>query len=161
MNGADVRELDDLVEAPLDLLALHVEDRAVQEDVLPPGQLGMEAGADLEQRADAAAQPRLALGRRRDPGEDLEQRALAGAVVADHPHRLAALHLEADVAQRPELLALLAPPKALDPLSQPLGEQHVAGLVGSDLVALAHPLHFDCDVRAHMTSAKKFSERRK
>ena len=61
MNGADVGELDDLVEAALDLLALHAEDRAVQEDVLAPGELGVEAGADLEQGADAAAEPRLAL----------------------------------------------------------------------------------------------------
>ena len=96
----------------LDLVPLHVEDRAVQEDVLAAGQLRVEAGADLEQRADPAAQPRLALGRRRDPGEDLEQRALAGAVVADDPEGLAALDLEVDVPQRPELLGLRAPAEA-------------------------------------------------
>ena len=44
-----------------DLRALHAEDRAVQKDVLAAGQLGMEAGADLEQRADPPAEPRPAL----------------------------------------------------------------------------------------------------
>ena len=34
--------------------AAHAEDRAVEEDVLAAGQLGVEPGADLEQRADAA-----------------------------------------------------------------------------------------------------------
>ena len=40
------------------------EDRAVQEDVLAARQLRMEPGADLEQRADAAAQarPRRSVG---------------------------------------------------------------------------------------------------
>ena len=45
-----------------------------------------------------------ALGRPDDPGEDLEQRALAGAVRADDRQRLAALDAQVDVAQRPELL---------------------------------------------------------
>ena len=51
----DAGELDDLVELALDLPPLHPEDRAVQEDVLAAGELGMEAGADLEQAADATA----------------------------------------------------------------------------------------------------------
>ena len=42
----------------------HAEDRAVQEDVLAPRQLGVEARADLEQRADAAPDraPRPSVG---------------------------------------------------------------------------------------------------
>ena len=51
----DAGELGDLRQLGLDLAALHAEDRAVQEDVLPPGELGVEAGSDLEQAADAAA----------------------------------------------------------------------------------------------------------
>ena len=50
----DFGEGDDLVELAVDLGALHAEDRAVEIDVLAAGELGMEAGADLEQRADAA-----------------------------------------------------------------------------------------------------------
>ena len=39
---------------PADLGAPHAEDGAVEEDVLAAGQLGVEAGADLEQRPDPA-----------------------------------------------------------------------------------------------------------
>ena len=61
----DLGELDDLVELALDLAPPHAEDRAVEEDVLAAGQVGVEAGADLEQRADAAADraPRPRSGR--------------------------------------------------------------------------------------------------
>ena len=44
-----------------------------------------------------------------DPGQDLEQRALARAVGADDRQRLAALDAQDDVAQRPELLGVAAP----------------------------------------------------
>src|SRR2546423_114666 len=50
----DAGEIDDGVELPADLLAAHPQDRAVEIDVLPAGQLGVKAGADLEQRSDAA-----------------------------------------------------------------------------------------------------------
>ena len=47
-------ELDDLVEALLDLLLREAEHDAVDEDVLAAGDLGVEAGAQLDQRRDAA-----------------------------------------------------------------------------------------------------------
>ena len=56
MNVATLGEGDDLVELSANLGAAHAEDRAVQKDVLAAGQLGMKAGADLEQRADAPAE---------------------------------------------------------------------------------------------------------
>ena len=56
---------------------------AVQVDVLAAGELAVEAGPDLEQAADPAADLGAPLGRRRDPREDLEQRRLAGAVLPD------------------------------------------------------------------------------
>ena len=60
----DARELDDVVEALLDLAAPHAEDRAVQVDVLAAGELRVEAGPDLEQAADPAADLGAPLGRR-------------------------------------------------------------------------------------------------
>ena len=54
----DLGEGDDLVELAADLGAGHAEDRAVEIDVLAAGQLGMKAGADLEQARDAAADRR-------------------------------------------------------------------------------------------------------
>ena len=53
-EALDPRELDDLVELRLDLAPAHAENRAVEEDVLAARELGMKAGADLEQRGDAA-----------------------------------------------------------------------------------------------------------
>jgi hypothetical protein len=61
----------------------------------------MEAGAHLQQRSDAAVDLGLALGRLGDARQDLEQRALAGAVAPDHPQHLPALDLEAHMPQRP------------------------------------------------------------
>ena len=104
----DLGKGDDLIELARDLLPAHAEDRAIQEDVLATGQFGVKAGADLEQAADAAAQPHPPLGRLGDAAEDLEQRALAGSVAADDADDLALLDLEADILQRPEFLDLVA-----------------------------------------------------
>ena len=50
----DLGKGDDLVELASDLGAAHAEDGAVEIDVLASGELGMKAGADLEQAGDAA-----------------------------------------------------------------------------------------------------------
>ena len=76
----ELGEGDDGVELADDLRAKHAEDRPVEEDVLPARQIRMEAGADLEEARDAAAQIDVAFGRRGNPRQDLPQRALAGAV---------------------------------------------------------------------------------
>jgi hypothetical protein len=69
----ELRECDDLVELPRDLAPPHPEDGAVEVDVLAARELGVEAGADLEQRAHLAAD-HCAPGRRwRDAREDLQQ----------------------------------------------------------------------------------------
>ena len=79
----DLGEVDDLVPLAVDRGLLQAEDGAVEVDVLPPGQFRMEAGADLQQAADAPAVLDLAGSGGGDAGEDLEQVALAGAVAAD------------------------------------------------------------------------------
>ena len=62
----------------------------------------MEAGAHLEQRADATDDLGSTLGRRGDAGEELEERALPRTVAADDAGHLPCHHLEIDVAERPE-----------------------------------------------------------
>ena len=101
------RKIDDRVELAGDLLAPHAEDGAVEIDVLASGQLGMKAGADLEQAADAAVQIDLARARLGDAAEDLQQRALARAIAPDDADDLTLLDVEADVAQRREGFAAL------------------------------------------------------
>ncbi len=48
---ADAGELDDLIELARDLGALHPHDRALQEHVLPTGQIGMKSGGHFNQRS--------------------------------------------------------------------------------------------------------------
>src|SRR6516165_12686358 len=102
----DAREVDDVRELARDLASLHPEDRAVQVDVLPPRELGVEARPDLEQAPDATANLSATRSWRGDPRQNLEQRRLPGAVRADDPKHLALGHVEGDVAQSPDLLAL-------------------------------------------------------
>ena len=99
----ELREGDDGVELADDLGAKHAENRAVEEDVLAARQVRMEARADLEQARDAAVQVDVAFGRRGDARQDLQQRALAGAVRADDADDFADADLERDVLQRPEV----------------------------------------------------------
>src|SRR5437588_4578413 len=81
------RERHDLVELPADVLALEPEDRAVQEDVRAPAEVRVEAGAELEERADAPADRDAARGRLHDPREEAEQGRLPRAVAPDEPER--------------------------------------------------------------------------
>ena len=83
----ELGELDDLVEALADLPARQPEQRAVQVDVVPAGELGLEARAELQHRRELAADDDLAGGRLQDAGDALEQRRLARAVPAEDARR--------------------------------------------------------------------------
>ena len=175
MNFSHAREVDDLVEAPAHLGPRHAEDGAVQEHVLAAGQLGMEAGADLEQAGHPALDRDPPLGRLGDARQDLEQRRLARAVVADDADHLAALDLEIDVAQRPELLDDVAldhgaAAQHVGALAQRIAKaaRHASTNTGADLGAmaddefLAELLGADDDVgHVRSMSAKARSLRRK
>ena len=71
-----------------------------------------------------------------DPGHHLQQRALAGAVFPDDAEGLAALDLEADVVQRPEILVAL---QAVE------GQQFLEAVARRivDRVALGNTLEFN------------------
>ena len=146
----DAGEVDDLVELGGDLGPAHAENRPVQVHVVPAGQVLVEAGADLEQRREAPPDVGVALGRVGDPREDLEQRALAGAVPADDAEHLAVLEVERDVAKRPDRLLLRrraeelaeARPRRRDEVLHGLA-QRVRSLEVADPVALAEPLDAD------------------
>src|SRR6266700_98237 len=112
----ELRESHDLVEQCIDLRPAHAEKRAVEVDIFAPGQVRVKAGADLEQRANASADGRGASSRSRDSGQDLEQRALAGAVAPDDAEYFALGHGKAHVLQRPdrlETIRLTATPESL------------------------------------------------
>jgi hypothetical protein len=101
----DAGEGDDLVELGGDLAPPHAENRAVHEDVLASGQLGMKSGPDLEQRPDPTRDVDVSFARLGDPRQDLQQRALPRAVPTDDAQDLAVAHLERGIAERPDCLA--------------------------------------------------------
>ena len=100
----DLRERDDLVEPLADPRPCQALQHAVELDVLAPREVGVESGAELEQRADPAARGDPPLGRRDDPRDQTEQRRLAGPVAADEPDRLPGLDRERHVPESPHLL---------------------------------------------------------
>src|ERR1700722_4224836 len=106
-------KVDDFVKLLLDLAAGHSEYRAIEEDVFATGELRVKASPDLKEAGDAASEHRSPPGRLGNAAEDLQKCALARAVAADNAKYLALLDLEADVLQRPELLAFVT----LDDLS--------------------------------------------
>jgi hypothetical protein len=73
----DAGEADDLVEPRVELLLAQPEDGAVEVDVLPSRELGMESGAQLEQRGDLAVRGDPPVVGAEDPGHALQHRALA------------------------------------------------------------------------------------
>ena len=75
----------------------HAQDRGVQVDVVAAGQLGVEAGPGRDQAGDPAPGQHLAAVGSHDPVDHLQQRALARAVQAHQPDRLALLDGERHV----------------------------------------------------------------
>jgi hypothetical protein len=78
-----VGELHDPVELGGDLAPRHPHDRALQEDVLAPGQVRVETGRDLEQRTHATRHRAAPAGGPEDAGEELEHGALPRPVRPD------------------------------------------------------------------------------
>ena len=68
-----------------------------------PGELGVEARAELEQRGQPAPGDDLALVRLQDAGDALQQRRLARAVVAEDADRGALFDVEVDVVEGDEV----------------------------------------------------------
>ena len=98
----DFGECDDVVELPVDVGAFHTEDRAIEVNVFAAGKLVVKTGADFEQCADAAIDVGVSGGGLGDPREDLEERALAGAVAPDDPDYFALLDFEIQIFQSPD-----------------------------------------------------------
>src|SRR5581483_10055408 len=98
----DFRKRHNLIEAATDFRLAHAQDGAIQINILPSGQLGMEAGSDLEQAGHASAHRHLTRSRAGNARKNFEQRALAGAIAADDAQHVTLLHVEVDVFERPE-----------------------------------------------------------
>src|SRR5262249_32845938 len=130
------------------------EDGTIEKDVLTAGELVMETGSDFEQTRDTAAQEHPPLRRLRDPAEDLQQGALAGAVAADDTEHFAPLDLETHIVERPEYLYLV-------PLYDLSPAQHVEGLTPKILHSARNDLakrHIPTAPSGHMSEEIAFGQ---
>src|SRR5262245_15413154 len=72
--------------------------------VPPPAKLRMEPHAQFEHGGDAAVDAHRSFGRTQGAGNQLEQRALARAILSDDADRLARLKAEVNMTEHPALL---------------------------------------------------------
>src|SRR5690606_9443839 len=136
----DVGEGRDRFEARVHLAAGDAEHRAVQEDVLPPGELAVEPAAEFEEGGDPAVDDEFALRRLQRAGQHLQESRLACAVPADDAAGLAAPELEIDRAVGPELTVVGVPASEEELLQTILGPV-------VDVVALAESGRPERDIR--------------
>ena len=108
----------------------------------------MKAGADLEQAADPSPDLGAATRRRGDPRQDLQQRRLASAVPSDQPEHLAALDLERDAVERPEVTVTVVRTLsgATDGARERVAQRPVRRVVLAQPVALGDVLDPDDDL---------------
>lgn len=166
-------EIDDLIELAGDLVLGHAHDGAVHVDVLAAGHLGVEAGADFEEGGDAALVLDAAGAGRGDVREELEEGALAGAILADDAKDFALLYLEGDVTEGPDVVggAFLGAVVGLTDLEEGVffaEDGHLppavkvvtegAGADAAEAVHLTDVLEFYCGHIVNVSSFKKFQD---
>ena len=108
----ELRERDDLVESLADPRACQPLQHPVQLDVLPAREVGVEARAELEQRADPAAGRDPARRRPDDPRDQPQQRRLPRAVASDEPDRLAGRRSASDTSRSAQTSCAPVRPRA-------------------------------------------------
>ena len=89
--------------APIDLPLVEAQDGSVEVNVVAPAELGIETRAEFEQRRHAPVHRNASGSGLQNAGDDLQQRTLAGAVLAHDAERFAALDFKRDVAERPKI----------------------------------------------------------
>ena len=75
---------------------VHSHGQAAQHHILVPGKLGNQCGVDAQHDGRAGGEDG-ALGGRHWPADELHQRALSGAVAADHAYRFAPFNHEGNL----------------------------------------------------------------
>ena len=146
-----------------DLAPLHAEDRAVQEDVLAAGQLGVEAGADLEQAARRG--PRISA--RPSVGVVMRERIFSSVDLPAPlrpmtPSTSPSRDLERDVAERPDLLVIVVARLAAETPARALHDrvaQRSVAAPGARRCGTASRARRRGSRRHQIVSAKRGSER--
>jgi hypothetical protein len=108
-------ELEDLGNAIERFAARDPVHGGVHQDVVLGREIGVEPGAELEQRDDPPETGDASLGRAGDAGDHLEQRGLPCPVRADDPQDRPRRDRERHVPQRPQITSLAHAPRQGDP----------------------------------------------
>src|ERR671924_56386 len=96
------RERNDLIKLGLDLRLLHPQDSAVEVDVLSSRQLGMKAGANLQQASHTAVDVCRTMRRCRDARQYLEQCTFSRAVRSNNTEHFAMFDFKRYIVERPK-----------------------------------------------------------
>src|ERR1017187_3932850 len=121
---ADAGELHNAVEPLVHLSPRKPQKRGVDPHVFGARQVSMKSRAQFEQGRHAAVNPYNAFARRTELGCDIQQGALACAVLADYRQALAAPDGERDIAQSEKKLTRLGPQQ----VPQTITDQHLAAV---------------------------------
>ena len=147
---ADVGEGDDVVVNRVDLGRAQAEDLGAHVDVFPTGEFRVEARTELQQCRHAAIHLDVSGRRVEGAANELQQGGLARSVATDDADRFATLHVEGNIAQRPELLVI-----ATGRLHQRPLQARIDGLLQAvlrlvvDLVHLRDVAHADGNTGGH------------
>ena len=87
----------------IDFRAAEPHNLAVQIDVLPAGELGIETSAELQQGRNPSARHYASGSGLQDAADDLQQRAFAAPVGPDQAQDFAFFQIEADIFESPEI----------------------------------------------------------
>jgi hypothetical protein len=154
----DFCESDDLIKLPANLYPAHSEDCTIEKDILPSGQLRMEAGADFQEAGHTPLNADPTGCWLRNSTKDFEQSGFSGAVAADDSHDFTLLDIEGNVLERPKLFRLLElrfspaaeepTPRGLKLSSNDVAKGNIAfGPLMPDDIFLAQVLNRDGDLR--------------
>ena len=144
---ADIRKGCDRIETLVHRLPVHPEKQRIHVDIVSSRELGVEPGAEFEQRCNPAVRLDTAQCRTQGAADDLQQRRLAGPVAPDDADSGSARDLERDVPQRPEFPEVL-PDLDTRPTLQSWHHELLQSICRPviDLVALAEAANRHCEV---------------
>src|ERR1700739_1888624 len=102
-GGGDIRaspkELDDCTKLAIYLLLRHPQNRAVEIDILHPGQFGVKASTDLQHGCNSSTDCDTTRSRICNPGQYFQECALPCPVPPDNSNHFAGLNRKRNITQ--------------------------------------------------------------
>src|SRR5580704_496588 len=154
------REGDDLVELRLNLSLLHAENRAMEKNILHPGQIRVETSGNLQESGKASVHSHVTLGRLHDAAQNFERGTLPRAVAADDAEGFAAFDFEGNVMERPKFarvagIEFLSAEHFAGQRRQKIAERVVSLSFAEFLVYMLHAEHDVRHARSPLNTLRK------